>query len=296
MVSFAPLLPALLPLAFQHPGALLQRGAPSRCASSPSRVPQPSLQQPPNSGDAPLLPWVRPALVGASAAAVVAGGALMLPGVAHASILDSAFVQSTSLIFISELGDKTFFIAALLAARASKLLTFAGCAGALALMTVVSVLIGQIFHQVPAGLTRGLPLDDYVAIASFVFFGIKAILDAAQIEEDGAGIAEESEEAEETLEQSGLYGKSGWPLVLEACTLTIAAEVGDRSQIATIALAAAQNPYLVAFGAIAGHCAATGMAVLGGSFISKYLSERVIGFVGGGLFLVFALTTAVGLF
>jgi len=118
----------------------------------------------------------------------------------------------------------------------------------------------------------------------------------AQIEEDGAGIAEESEEAEETLEQSGLYGKSGWPLVLEACTLTIAAEVGDRSQIATIALAAAQNPYLVAFGAIAGHCAATGMAVLGGSFISKYLSERVIGFVGGGLFLVFALTTAVGLF
>ena len=82
----------------------------------------------------------------------------------------------------------------------------------------------------------------------------------AQIEEDGAGIAEESEEAEETLEQSGLYGKSGWPLVLEACTLTIAAEGGDRSQIATIALAAAQNPYLVAFGAIAGHCAATGMA------------------------------------
>ena len=214
MVSFAPLLPALLPLAFQHPGALLQRGAPSRCASSPSRVPQPSLQQPPNSGDAPLLPWVRPALVGASAAAVVAGGALMLPGVAHASILDSAFVQSTSLIFISELGDKTFFIAALLAARASKLLTFAGCAGALALMTVVSVLIGQIFHQVagrrqlsrtialhapararqdggcmhqvPAGLTRGLPLDDYVAIASFVFFGIKAILDAVRATRPGA--------------------------------------------------------------------------------------------------------------
>ena len=35
-------------------------------------------------------------------------------------------------------------------------------------------------HQVPAGLTRGLPLDDYVAIASFVFFGIKAILDAVR--------------------------------------------------------------------------------------------------------------------
>jgi hypothetical protein len=148
--------------------------------------------------------------------------------------------------------------------------------------------------------------------------------------------------------------KSGWPLVFEACTLTIAAEIGDRSQIATIvrrphtrgrnpplarlapaadaavvpcvlraghwvhksrvtgvwrlalarrctpnsavsmrilvicltpplhppttnpatpapacpalapqALAAAQNPYFVALGAIVGHCVATGMAVLG---------------------------------
>jgi len=246
------------------------------------------------SGGAP--PWVRPALASAAGFAAAAVSIVSFPGAAHASMLDSAFVQSTSLIFVSELGDKTFFIAALLAARASKVLTFAGCAGALAIMTIVSVLIGQIFHQVPTGLTRGLPIDDYVAIASFVFFGVKAIIDAAQIEDDGAGIAEESEEASETLQKSGLYEKSGWPLVFEACTLTIAAEIGDRSQIATIALAAAQNPYLVALGAIAGHCVATGMAVLGGSFISKYLSERVIGFVGGALFLVFAFTTAIGLF
>jgi hypothetical protein len=155
-------------------------------------------------------------------------------------MLDSAFVQSTSLIFVSELGDKTFFIAALLAARASKVLTFAGCAGALTIMTVVSVLIGQVFHQVPTGITRvrqppsppnapharappparssepfgaepgcvvqGLPIDDYVAIASFVFFGVKAIIEAAQIQDDGAGIAEESEEASETLQKAGLYG------------------------------------------------------------------------------------------
>ena len=115
----------------------------------------------------------------------------------------SDFVPSFSLIFLSEigareraqltptlslsprltpiqspkpypnLGDKTFFIAALLAARTSKLLTFAGCAGALALMTVISVAIGQIFHAVPASFTRGLPIDDYVAIASFLYFGVK---------------------------------------------------------------------------------------------------------------------------
>ena len=194
----------------------------------------------------------------------------------------------------AQLGDKTFFIAALLAARASKLLTFAGCAGALAFMTAVSVVIGQVFHAVPTSITRGLPIDDYVAIASFLFFGVKSLLDALEVEDDGAGIAEEREEAEETLATIDVTG--GWPLVREACILTIAAEVGDRSQLATIALAAAANPYGVFLGGTAGHCIATGMAVLGGAFISKYLSERVIGIVGGVLFIVFAITTALGIF
>ena len=76
-----------------------------------------------------------------------AAAVLLSPSAAHAasmaSVADSAWAQALSLIFVSELGDKTFFIAALLAARASKLLTFAGCAGALALMTAISVVIGQ---------------------------------------------------------------------------------------------------------------------------------------------------------
>ena len=55
--------------------------------------------------------------------------------------------------------------------------------------------IGQVFHAVPDSITRGLPLDDYVAIASFLYFGVKSLLDAFNIEDDGAGIAEEREEA-----------------------------------------------------------------------------------------------------
>ena len=43
------------------------------------------------------------------------------------------------LILFSELGDKTFFIALLLALKQSQALVFAGTFGALAVMTVISV-------------------------------------------------------------------------------------------------------------------------------------------------------------
>jgi putative Ca2+/H+ antiporter (TMEM165/GDT1 family) len=42
----------------------------------------------------------------------------------------------------------------------------------------------------------------------------------------------------------------------------------------------------VVLGAIAGHGIATFVAVLGGSFLGKYVDERVVQYVGGSLFLV----------
>ncbi|CAM9116285.1 unnamed protein product [Discosporangium mesarthrocarpum] len=209
---------------------------------------------------------------------------------------NSGFFQAFSLVFVSEIGDKTFFIAALLAAKTSRLISFTGAIGALAVMTVLAVLVGVAFHSVPSVFTSGIPFDDIVAAAAFLYFGLNTLKDAYELPEDSnEGIEEEKAEAEESVKDLG-GKKTFWALILQTFSLVFAAEFGDRSFLTTIALGAAQNPVAVATGAIAAHASATGVAVTGGALMSQYISEKVIGYIGGTLFILFALTTAVGIF
>ena len=71
-------------------------------------------------------------------------------------------------------------------------------------------------------------------------------------------------------------------------TLTFLAEWGDRSQIATIALAASKELSGVVLGGLLGHALCTGLAVVGGKMLASRISERHVSLVGGALFIVFA--------
>ncbi len=73
----------------------------------------------------------------------------------------------------------------------------------------------------------------------------------------------------------------------ESFAVTFLAEWGDRSQIATVALAADYDPIGVTIGGICGHAACTSAAVLGGKRMAGAISERMVGLCGGVLFLVF---------
>jgi len=248
---------------------------------------------------------------------------------ATGGLLDG-FLQAFLLIFFSEIGDKTFFIAVILATQQDKATVFAGTFGALAVMTVISVGIGQVFHIAEEATTQlaGSNWDDYLAVALLLVFGIQTILGA---EEDTA----EEEEEDAKVAVAGMQFDGNAALVISTFALVFAAEWGDKvssitssrvpfqrsplytqspfrvqipnchpitdrtpplitiqSFIATIALSAAASPLGVALGGVAGHGVATGLAVFVGDILGDRIPERVIKYAGGGLFIVFAILTA----
>jgi len=70
--------------------------------------------------------------------------------------------------------------------------------------------------------------------------------------------------------------------------MTFMAEWGDRSQIATIALAADKDPIGVTIGGFIGHSLCTGVAVRMGKWLAARISEKAVSVIGGILFLIFA--------
>ncbi|MGA7935379.1 MAG: TMEM165/GDT1 family protein [Kovacikia sp.] len=193
----------------------------------------------------------------------------------------TAFTAGLLLITISELGDKTFFIAMILAMRHSRRLVFVGVVAALAAMTIISVLMGQAISLLPRNYIH------FAEVALFLGFGIKLLYDASQM--SPIPNCTEIESAKETVEQANqaMRRKAVWSVILQSFALTFMAEWGDRTQIATIALSASNNPWGVTLGAIAGHTLCAAIAVIGGCLVAGRLSERFIIGSGGFLFLIF---------
>ncbi|MEH2348928.1 MAG: TMEM165/GDT1 family protein [Nostoc sp.] len=201
----------------------------------------------------------------------------------------TAFTAALLLITVSELGDKTFFIAVILAMHHPRRLVFTGVTAALAAMTILSVLFGQVVSLLPKIYIH------YAEIALFFAFGIKLLYDASKMSSAACdtAVVEEAEAAVKKADLELPKKKTSLAIVIEAFILTFMAEWGDRTQIATIALAAGNNPIGVTIGAILGHAICAAIAVIGGKMIAGRISERQLTFVGGCLFLVFGVVAAI---
>ncbi|XP_066305502.1 GDT1-like protein 1, chloroplastic isoform X2 [Miscanthus floridulus] len=179
---------------------------------------------------------------------------------------------------------------ALLAARSSGAVIFLGTFGALAVMTVISVVLGRAFHYVDGIIPFGFggtdfPVDDIAAACLLVYYGVTTLLDAAS--GDDEKINEEQEEAELAVSK---FSGNGLGVMSAAGTI---ASTFVLVFVAEWALAAASSPLGVIAGSLAGHAIATLIAVLGGSLLGTFLSEKIVAYIGGSLFLAFAAITIV---
>ena len=142
-------------------------------------------------------------------------------------------------------------------------------------------------------------------MALFFFFGCRSLYESL-LAWEGGGMQEELAETEKELGSKG--SKRGASAkqkarrailsstLVETFVITFLAEWGDRSQIATIGLAASEDPFGVTLGGCLGHAVCTGAAVLGGKHMATRVSERAVAITGGALFVLFgvhALVTGV---
>ncbi|CAG8467437.1 6048_t:CDS:2 [Ambispora leptoticha] len=206
-----------------------------------------------------------------------------------------SFILSFLMIIVSEIGDKTFLIAAIMAMKYSRLVVFSAAFSSLIVMSVLSAILG---HVVPNLIPQ--IYTNYLAAILFLFFGIKMAFEGwhmspeetnQELEEVSAELNEKEEAqliaAVETGGVPDIKSSNGLtdglqnlcqlifsPVFVQTFILTFLGEWGDRSQIATIALGAAQNVYYVMLGTIVGHSMCTALAVIGGRMLAQKISLR----------------------
>lgn len=224
-----------------------------------------------------------------------------------------SFIMAVSMILVSEVGDKTFLIAALMAMRHNRWMVFAAAFSSLAVMTLLSGLVGR---ALPSLISQRL--TQFLASVLFVIFGFKLLNEGLAMSKD-MGIDEELAEVEDEIALSKLNESmdieagstsnstkvNSWyhqlaqnvenlasfvlsPVFIQVFVMTFLGEWGDRSQIATIAMAAGSEYWIVILGATIGHGICTAAACIGGKLLAKKISIRTVTLGGSAAFFVFA--------
>lgn len=179
----------------------------------------------------------------------------------------AATATAFGVVFVAELGDKTQLLALGFGARYG-LRTVAlglalGYAAAGALASVVGGLLGAALPERPIGLAAG---------ALFLMFAVLTLRD------DDDDVANDVD----------VHHRIGARHVVASIALTIAiAELGDKTQLATLALAARANPVATWVGATAGEVTAGMLGAVAGQRIGRRLDPDRLRWASATMFAVF---------
>jgi len=180
--------------------------------------------------------------------------------------LMEAFVASFLLIFFAEMGDKTQFLIMALAGRYDSRRVFAGMTLGIVVVHAVAVLLGVTIGSL-------LPASKMAMVASILFicFGLWSLKG-------------DSEEEEEECKASR-FG----PVATVALTF-ILGEMGDKTQLAAVALASEMGNWFMVFaGAVMGMIIADGIGLVAGNYLQKKISPPTMQKVSAAIFILFGI-------
>jgi putative Ca2+/H+ antiporter (TMEM165/GDT1 family) len=163
-------------------------------------------------------------------------------------------------IALAEIGDKTQLAVLCLSSKTKRhaellggtILAFALSSG------LASLFGGMVSQYVPLGLVKA------AAGLLFIAFGIKTLLE----KQDGK-------------EKCGLKNPFA-----SAFSMIFLAEMGDKTQLGTLAFATRFNPVLVFLGSLAALALLSVLAVYAGKFIAKRVDRATISKAAGALFII----------
>jgi putative Ca2+/H+ antiporter (TMEM165/GDT1 family) len=179
------------------------------------------------------------------------------------------FLLSLGLIFVAELGDKTQLVALTLATRFRAGVVLAGIFVATLLVHLLSVAIG--------GLTGTFLSSGWIELLSglaFIGFGLWTI------------------RGDELDEGQGARQSLTSPFLIVTVTFFLA-ELGDKTMLGTVTLAASYSLVWVWLGSTLGMVLSDGLAIWVGQALGKKLPERAIKTGAAGIFFVFGIYYAV---
>jgi putative Ca2+/H+ antiporter (TMEM165/GDT1 family) len=180
----------------------------------------------------------------------------------------TAFWISLIYVFVAEMGDKTQLVALAFATKFKTWTVIAGVFLATFIVHLISVVVGgAVSHVLPVFWIK------IAAGLSFIFFGLWT-LRGDSLDDD-------------EIQNTSRFG----PLLTVAITFFLA-ELGDKTMLATITIASEQNNFTgVWLGSTVGMVLADGLAIIVGKIMGKNLPEKLIKYVGAGVFLISGIWT-----
>ncbi len=180
----------------------------------------------------------------------------------------AALFLSFAVIFVAELGDKSQLMAMTFALRYRWWVVLVGITVATTAVHLISVAVG---HYLGAALPTHLL--GILAGVAFVFFGLWT-LRGDKLSDDEATRVQ----------------RSTAPAFLTVTSAFLLAELGDKTMLATITLAADNDWVGVWIGSTIGMVAADALAIAVGAIAGKHLPERAIQLGAAALFVVFGIS------